>query len=85
MRTEKANKYKELKGHKGNKEYDEWFLRYRPNEMPNFTKTNTNTNNNNHNNSNNNHQNNSFTKKKKTKRKTGYRKKKKNMKTHRRK
>jgi len=43
MRTEKANKYTELKNHKGNKEYDEWFLRYRPNEMP-LTNTNTNTN-----------------------------------------
>jgi hypothetical protein len=30
MRAEKADKFKELKNKKGTKEYDEWFLRYRP-------------------------------------------------------
>ena len=30
MRAEKAEKYTELKGKRNDKEYDEWFLRYRP-------------------------------------------------------
>ena len=30
MRAEKAEKYTELKGKKNDKEYEEWFLRYRP-------------------------------------------------------
>ena len=30
MRTEKAKKYKELKEKRGTKEYEEWFLNYRP-------------------------------------------------------
>jgi hypothetical protein len=30
MRAEKAEKFKELKNKKGTKEYDEWFLNYRP-------------------------------------------------------
>ena len=32
MRNEKSKKYEELKGKKGTKEYDEWFLRYAPGE-----------------------------------------------------
>jgi hypothetical protein len=32
MRTEKSNKFKELKDKKGTKEYEEWFLNYRPGE-----------------------------------------------------
>ena len=30
MRAEKAEKYRELKGKRNDKEYDEWFLQYRP-------------------------------------------------------
>jgi hypothetical protein len=30
MRAEKAEKYTELKGNRNDKEFDEWFLRYRP-------------------------------------------------------
>jgi hypothetical protein len=30
LRAEKAEKFKELKNKKGTKEYDEWFLNYRP-------------------------------------------------------
>ena len=30
LRAEKASKFKELKNKKGTKEYDEWFLNYRP-------------------------------------------------------
>ena len=30
LRAEKANKFKELKNKKGTKEYNEWFLNYRP-------------------------------------------------------
>jgi hypothetical protein len=32
MRAEKAEKFKELKNKKGTKEYDEWFLNYRPDD-----------------------------------------------------
>lgn len=32
MRAKKAEKYKELKGDRNNKEYEEWFLRYRPSD-----------------------------------------------------
>ncbi len=32
MRAEKAAKYRELKGQRGNKEYEEWFLSYKPGE-----------------------------------------------------
>lgn len=34
MRAEKAQKYIELKNKKNDKEYDEWFLRYRPLDKP---------------------------------------------------
>jgi len=30
MRAEKAKKFRELKGKKGSREYEEWFLNYRP-------------------------------------------------------
>ena len=33
IRAKKAEKFKELKDKKGTKEYDEWFLNYRPDEM----------------------------------------------------
>jgi Poly(A) polymerase catalytic subunit len=33
IRAEKSKKYKELKGQYGTKAYEEWFLRYRPNEL----------------------------------------------------
>jgi hypothetical protein len=32
LREEKANKYNELKDNKNSKEFEEWFLRYRPND-----------------------------------------------------
>ena len=32
MRAEKANKYKELSEKRGTKEFEEWFLNYRPGE-----------------------------------------------------
>jgi predicted transcriptional regulator len=39
MRAEKAAKYKELKNNKDHPEYEEYFLRYRPNDIPNKDKT----------------------------------------------
>jgi hypothetical protein len=33
MRTEKAKKYKELKDKRGTREYEEWFLNYRPDKI----------------------------------------------------
>ena len=51
MRAEKAKKYEELKGMRGTREYEEYFLRYRPGEkakgkqsQENNTKTTKNTN-----------------------------------------
>lgn len=43
MRAEKAAKYRELKGQRGSKEYEEWFLSYKPGEssFPKTTKKNT--------------------------------------------
>ena len=41
LRAEKANKFKELKNKKGTKEYNEWFLNYRPEDN---IKKNTNSN-----------------------------------------
>jgi hypothetical protein len=38
MRAEKAAKYKELKNNKDHPEYEEYFLRYRPNDIPNKDK-----------------------------------------------
>jgi hypothetical protein len=38
MRAEKSEKYKELKNKPNNKEYDEWFLRYRPSEKVTINK-----------------------------------------------
>lgn len=35
MRSNKAQKYKELKNKKGTKDYDEWFLNYKPGEKKN--------------------------------------------------
>jgi len=39
MRSEKAEKFKELSGMKGSKEYEMWFLRYIPSETPRGKKT----------------------------------------------
>jgi hypothetical protein len=36
MREEKAKKYQELKDKRGSKEWNEWFLRYTPNEMEEY-------------------------------------------------
>jgi hypothetical protein len=36
MRAEKADKYNELKDNKKSKEYEEWFLRYRPTDNKNI-------------------------------------------------
>jgi hypothetical protein len=50
MRAEKAKKFRELKGKRGTREYEEWFLNYRPDmndkvvEKETNTKTNTKTN-----------------------------------------
>lgn len=41
MRSEKAEKFVELKGKKGDPEYDEWFLRYRPGDNVKGNKTRT--------------------------------------------
>lgn len=43
MRAEKAAKYRELKGQRGSKEYEEWFLSYKPGESssPKTAKKNT--------------------------------------------
>ena len=38
MRADKAAKYKELKNNKDHPEYEEYFLRYRPNDIPNKDK-----------------------------------------------
>jgi hypothetical protein len=38
MRAEKSEKYKELKNKPNDKEYDEWFLRYRPSEKVTINK-----------------------------------------------
>jgi len=40
MRAEKAKKFKELKSKKGTKEYDEWFLNYKPEDNTNNTNNN---------------------------------------------
>ena len=34
LREEKAEKYRQLKNRRGSKEYEEWFLKYNPGEMP---------------------------------------------------
>ena len=34
LREEKAEKYRQLKNHRGSKEYEEWFLKYNPGQMP---------------------------------------------------
>jgi len=39
IRTQKAEKFKELIGKKGTPEYDEWFLKYNPNDARKKTKT----------------------------------------------
>jgi len=39
IRAEKAEKFKELKNNKGTKEYDEWFLNYRPDDKIKSVKT----------------------------------------------
>jgi len=39
IRTQKAEKFKELIGKKGTPEYDEWFLKYNPNDTRKKTKT----------------------------------------------
>lgn len=39
IRTQKAEKFKELMGKKGTTEYDEWFLKYNPNSERKKTKT----------------------------------------------
>ena len=39
IRTQKAEKFKELMGKKGTPEYDEWFLKYNPNDERKKTKT----------------------------------------------
>ena len=39
MRSEKSEMYKKLKGKRGTKAYDEWFLRYIPGEVKSFRKT----------------------------------------------
>lgn len=44
MRSEKAEKFVELKGKKGDPEYDEWFLRYRPGDNKDVKGTNNNNN-----------------------------------------
>ena len=38
MRAEKAEKFKELRGNQDTKEYEEWFLRYRPTDKKGLTK-----------------------------------------------
>ena len=38
LRAEKASKFKELKNKKGTKEYDEWFLNYRPEDKLEYNK-----------------------------------------------
>ena len=43
LRNEKYKKYQDLKGQYGNKEYEEWFLRYRPNEEKTKTRKRTTT------------------------------------------
>jgi predicted transcriptional regulator len=45
MRADKAAKYKELKNNKDHPEYEEYFLRYRPNDIPNKDKDKNNHNN----------------------------------------
>ena len=63
MRAHKSEKFKELSSKRGTKEYDEWFLNYRPDQknkwVKNISHTNTinNMNNNNNNNMNNNNNN----------------------------
>jgi hypothetical protein len=42
MRAEKAKKFKELKDKRGDKEYEEWFLNYRPSEKKLIIKENKN-------------------------------------------
>ena len=76
MRAHKSEKFKELSSKRGTKEYDEWFLNYRPDQKhkiytnKNYTNTNknyTNTNMNNNNMNNNNITNQMNMKPKKTK------------------
>jgi hypothetical protein len=43
IRSKKAEKFKELKDKKGSKEYEEWFLNYRPNEIEKKTESKTKT------------------------------------------
>jgi hypothetical protein len=38
MRADKSTKYKELKGNKNKKEYEEWFLNYKPSDVKTGTK-----------------------------------------------
>ena len=46
MRAEKAKKFRELKSKKGTKEYDEWFLNYKPEDNKNNISNKNNKNNN---------------------------------------
>ena len=34
LREEKAEKYRQLKNQRGTREYEEWFLKYNPGDMP---------------------------------------------------
>jgi hypothetical protein len=43
MRAEKAKKFKELKEKRGSREFDEWFLSYRPTGKKTFTKNHNKT------------------------------------------
>ena len=43
LRAEKAEKFKELKNKKGTKEYNEWFLNYRPEDKLEVKNVNENT------------------------------------------
>ena len=36
MRNEKSKKFEELKGKRGTKEYEDWFLKYSPSQKKNF-------------------------------------------------
>ena len=44
MRSEKAKKFRELKGKRGTREYEEWFLNYRPDANDKVVEKETNTN-----------------------------------------
>jgi hypothetical protein len=44
MKAEKARKFKELKDKKGSKEYEEWFLNYKPTNIPQNDKNTTRSN-----------------------------------------